>query len=226
MDEAETLCKRMGIMVNGEFVCLGKANQIKDKYGYGYEAEVRIKPMTEKQHEEIFVMHNFDKNLLVNEENIEEILESLGKSNFFEELKEGRLGERIKREMTLHGNIPITSLLNWIFFVENVLKFIEKGRKYFEEIILSEHIENNFLFKMKKENSDKSIGFFFGLFEEGKDQCFVTEYSIQQTSLEQIFNKFAENQGKTDKELKEKEFVNDEKKNIIIDDILISKLTK
>ena len=226
MDEAETLCKRMGIMVNGEFVCLGKANQIKDKYGYGYEAEVRIRPMTEEQHDEIFVMHNFDKNLLVNEENIEEILESLGKSNFFEELKEGRLGERIKREMTLHGNIPITSLLNWIFFVENVLKFIEKGRKYFEEIILSEHIENNFLFKMKKENSDKSIGFFFGLFEEGKDQCFVTEYSIQQTSLEQIFNKFAENQGKTDKELKEKEFVNDEKKNIIIDDILISKLTK
>ena len=29
MDEAETLCKRMGYMVNGEFVCLGKANQIK-----------------------------------------------------------------------------------------------------------------------------------------------------------------------------------------------------
>ena len=37
MDEAETLCKRMGIMVNGEFVCLGKADEIKNKYGYGYE---------------------------------------------------------------------------------------------------------------------------------------------------------------------------------------------
>ena len=36
-NEAETLCKRMAIMVNGEFVCLGKANEIKDKYGYGYE---------------------------------------------------------------------------------------------------------------------------------------------------------------------------------------------
>jgi ABC-type multidrug transport system ATPase subunit len=32
MDEAETLYKRMGIMINGEFVCLGKASQIKDKY--------------------------------------------------------------------------------------------------------------------------------------------------------------------------------------------------
>ena len=37
MEEAETLCKRMAIMVNGEFVWLGKADEIKDKYGYGYE---------------------------------------------------------------------------------------------------------------------------------------------------------------------------------------------
>ena len=43
MDEAETLCRRMGIMVNGEFVCMGKASQIKDKYGYGYEIDIRIK---------------------------------------------------------------------------------------------------------------------------------------------------------------------------------------
>ena len=226
MDEAETLCKRMGIMVNGEFVCLGKANQIKNKYGFGYEADVRIKPMTEKQQNEIFIMHNFDKTLLVKEDNLEEILESLGKTNFLDELKEGRLGERIKREMDLHGNVPITKFLNWIFFVENAIKFIQKGKNYFEEIILSEHIENNFLFKMKKENNDKSIGFFFGLFDENKDNCFVTEYSIQQTSLEQIFNKFAQNQGKTEKELGEKENIDEPKKNIIIDDILISKLVE
>ena len=30
MDEAETLCKRMGIMVNGEFVCMGTSNYIKN----------------------------------------------------------------------------------------------------------------------------------------------------------------------------------------------------
>ena len=226
MDEAETLCKRMGIMVNGEFVCLGKANQIKDKYGFGYEADVRIKPMTESQKDEIYAMHNWDKKLLVTEKNIEEILQILGKSNFYEELKEGRLGERINRELKLNGNIPINTLLNWIFFVENALKFIQTGKQYFDEIILSEHIENNFLFKMKKEHSDKSIGFFFGLFDESKEKYFVTEYSIQQTSLEQIFNKFAANQGKTKKQLEENknEDDQDQKKNIIIDDILISKL--
>ena len=47
MEEAETLCKRMAIMVSGEFVCMGKAGEIKEKYGYGFEIEVRIKPLSE-----------------------------------------------------------------------------------------------------------------------------------------------------------------------------------
>ena len=228
MDEAETLCKRMGIMVNGEFVCMGKANQIKDKYGYGYEADVRIKPMNESQKKEIYDKFNIDKNLLVSFENINSILDKMGKNNFSDELKEGRLGERIKREIELNGNVHISSLLNWIFFVENALKFIIKGKNYFDEIIVSEHIENNFLFKMKKEHSNKSIGFFFGLFEEGKESCFVTEYSIQKTSLEQIFNKFAASQGKTKEQMEENNDNNivTESKNIVVDDDLVNKLLK
>ena len=230
MDEAETLCKRMGIMVNGEFVCMGKANQIKDKYGYGYEADVRIKPMNESQKKEIYDKFNIDKNLLVSFENINSILDKMGKNNFSDELKEGRLGERIKREIELNGNVHISSLLNWIFFVENALKFIIKGKNYFDEIIVSEHIENNFLFKMKKEHSNKSIGFFFGLFEEGKESCFVTEYSIQKTSLEQIFNKFAASQGKTKGQMEENNDNDNnivtESKNIVVDDDLVNKLLK
>ena len=226
MDEAETLCKRMGIMVNGEFVCMGKANQIKDKYGFGYEADVRIKPMNEQQKKEIFEKYNFNKNTIVTNDNIKEILEKMNKKNYFDELKEGHLGERLMRELDLNGNTNIETLLNWIFFVENALKFIIKGKQYFDEIIISEHIENNFLFKMKKEHSDKSIGFFFGLFEESKESCFVTEYSIQKTSLEQIFNKFAANQGKTKEQVDDKQSDVEESKNIIVDDNLINRLIK
>ena len=154
-------------------------------------------------------------------------METLNKKYYLDELKEGRLGERIKREMTLNDNVPISTLLNWVFLVENALKFIETGKNYFEEIYLSEHIENNFLFKMKKENSDKTIGFFFGIYEQRKEKYFVTVYSIQQTSLEQIFNKFATNQGKNRKkdELEENVEFKEDKKNILVDGILISKLT-
>ena len=225
MDEAETLCKRMGIMVNGEFVCLGKANEIKERYGYGYEIDVRIKPLSQIDQEEILEKNNLEKNLLINKDNVESILNTLGKSYFIEELKEGRLGSRINKPLHLNNGISIGVLLNWIFFVENAIKFIQKGKDYFEEIILAEYIENNFLFKMKKGNNTKSIGFFFGLFEESKEECHVTEYSIQQTSLEQIFNKFASNQGKVNNEIEQEKLLT-ENKNIVIDDDLFSNILK
>ena len=234
MDEAETLCKRMGIMVNGEFVCLGKASQIKDKYGYGYEIDIRIKPMNEMQQSEYlnklnnydhtfpydtFVNNNgesidpsiqYNKKSKVNKGNIEDILSKLNKNNLVNELREGRLGKKIIKDIELNGSIPLTSLLNWIFFVHNAFKFIEVCKDYFEEIYLSEHIENNFLFKMKKGPNTKSIGFFFGLFEQHKEECFVTEYSIQPTSLEQIFNKFAQAQIAVQNTDKKKKKVNEE----------------
>ena len=224
MDEAETLCKRMGIMVNGEFVCLGTSQQIKDKYGYGYEADIRIKPMTQEEQKKILEEYNLIFESKVNKTNINDILTSLKRENYIDELKPGRLGERLFKSITLNGEINIGALLNWVFFVENALKFIQVGKQYFQQIMLSEHIENNFLFRLKKGNETKSIGFFFGLFEEKKDECNVTEYTIQQTSLEQIFNKFASYQGK--KVEIDKDVLKKENKGIIVDDDLLNKLIK
>ena len=220
MDEAETLCKRMGIMVNGEFVCLGKASQIKERYGYGYEIDIRIKPLSTEQQNEIIKRINkddptlasdkininfsidssiqnpikYNKKTKINKENIKDILIKLNKSNYIDELKENRLGKKIMKDIEINGSIILITLLNWIFFVENAFKFIKNAINYFDEIYLAEFIENSFLFKMKKGPKTKSIGFFFGLFEQHKEECFVTEYSIQQTSLEQIFNMFAKEQ--------------------------------
>ena len=162
----------------------------------------------------------------VNKNNIKEILVRLGKENFYDELKEGRLGERLIKNININEEVHIGAVLNWVFFVENALKFIIRGKEYFNKIVLSEHIENNFLFKLEKGKEQKSIGFFFGLFEEGKDECHVTEYSIQQTSLEQIFNAFAANQGKTGQQIDNNIKSDDEKKGLVIDDDLVNNLIK
>ena len=223
MDEAETLCRRMGIMVNGEFVCIGTANEIKEKYGYGYEADIRIKPMSHEKQRELLDDAELDYDSKVTNKNINEILEKLGKQNYNDELRPGRLGERLQKTLNINGSINIGILLNWLFFVENALKFIKVGKQYFSEIILSEHIENNFLFRLKKGNETKSIGFFFGLFDGSKEECNITEYTIQQTSLEQIFNKFASNQGVLVDDVHIDDDVN-EKKGIYIDDELLNNL--
>ena len=48
MDEAEALSTKMGIMViGGIFKCLGSSSNIKDKYGTGYELEVKVRKLTD-----------------------------------------------------------------------------------------------------------------------------------------------------------------------------------
>jgi ATP-binding cassette subfamily A (ABC1) protein 3 len=44
MEEAEALSTRLGIMVQGNFRCMGTPQHIKNKFGEGYELEVKVDP--------------------------------------------------------------------------------------------------------------------------------------------------------------------------------------
>jgi len=114
MDEAETLCKRMAIMVNGEFVCLGKANEIKNKYGYGYELNLRIKPMTEEQENELyFSKYNIDSKIIVKKDDIQNILNQIDKENFINEFRKGRLGEKLLNDIEKSNGVSIRHIINF-----------------------------------------------------------------------------------------------------------------
>ncbi|KAF5400786.1 hypothetical protein PHET_05572 [Paragonimus heterotremus] len=47
MEECEALCDRLGIMVNGQFRCLGSVQQLKNRFGNGYTVELRISELPE-----------------------------------------------------------------------------------------------------------------------------------------------------------------------------------
>ena len=203
MDEAETLCKRIGIMVNGEFVCLGTCNYVKETYGYGYDIDIRIKPMEQNELYTTIKGLNLKRNHKIRTlEEVQDILTKIGKAHFYKYISEQGIGRKIYHEVTVNGDINIQALINWTRYLKCSMKMMKVVLPHFNEVILSEFIENNFLFKVKKSPDSKSIGFLFSLLEKEKDECEITEYSIQQTSLEQIFNKFAENQGKTEEDIK------------------------
>ena len=222
MDEAETLCRRMGIMVNGEFVCLGTSNYIKETYGYGYEIDIRIKPLEQEKLNLILDELGMKRNHKIKTmDEVKEILSKIKKEHFCKYIEKEGIGRKIYHEITAHGDINLQAVINWTRYVTCAMKMIKVVLPHFKEVILSEFIENNFLFKIKKESNSKSIGFLFTILEKEKEKCEITEYSIQQTSLEQIFNKFAENQGKTEEDIKNSEkVVND----ININDKLVNDL--
>ena len=50
MEECDTLCTRLAIMVNGRFMCLGSPQYLKGKFGEGFHLVVRLKQNRELKH--------------------------------------------------------------------------------------------------------------------------------------------------------------------------------
>lgn len=63
MEEAEALCTKMGIMVDGQFKCFGSSQHIKDKYGTGYELEIKIRTLSEQESEEYARVKNLPQKI-------------------------------------------------------------------------------------------------------------------------------------------------------------------
>ena len=146
MDEAETLCRRMGIMVNGEFVCLGTSNYIKETYGYGYEIDIRIKPMEQSKLNSITEKLNLKKNYKIKTlDEVKIILKKINKENFSKYLEKEGIGRKIYHEVVVNGDINLQTLINWTRYVTCAMKMIKVVLPHFNEIILSEFIENNFI---------------------------------------------------------------------------------
>jgi ATP-binding cassette, subfamily A (ABC1), member 3 len=62
MEEAEALSTKMGIMVTGGvFKCFGSAQHIKNKFGTGYEIEIKIKKVNEQEINEVIAQFGLEK---------------------------------------------------------------------------------------------------------------------------------------------------------------------
>lgn len=44
MEECEALCNRLVIMVRGELVCIGPSQELKQRFGAGYDIHIKLNP--------------------------------------------------------------------------------------------------------------------------------------------------------------------------------------
>ena len=80
-------------------------------------------------------------------------------------------------------------LIRWIFSETKGAEIIQELEMIFSTLQIIEHHGNNYKFKVSKDGH--SIGYLFGYMEDIKTKFDVIEYSVSQTTLEQIFNNFA-----------------------------------
>ena len=200
MEEAETLCERIGILVDGQFKCLSTSDEIKEKYGYGYEINLKIKTPNIKDIYRLYniKIENKNKTKNVDLKYLEEFLKKYGLEKYQCQIKKELLGGKILEELQLKGYISYDKIFLWIYYLNNVLGMIKIIMNYFNEIFCVDYGDNNFIFKIKrtKIEGEKSIGFLFGLIEDNRIKYNIGQYFLQYTSLEQVFNKFAKENNK------------------------------
>lgn len=76
MEEAEALSTRLGIMVNGNFKCIGTPQHIKSKFGKGFEIEVKVKNIKRDEIEKLKNDLKITK-VTINKSELEELLATL-----------------------------------------------------------------------------------------------------------------------------------------------------
>lgn len=180
MEEAEALSTKMGIMVKGGvFRCFGSSQHIKNKYGTGYEIEIKVRKIANEALVEMASTYNMGKteSLTLNEL-IQKMTDFKLYPKLIAEVRMGGLGEDLVKESLeqANGMVSIWNFLLWLYIEQAGMTIVEQLVDQFESVEILEHY--NDYFKLRVPRGDKSIGFVFGMIEGRKEEFKISEYSV------------------------------------------------
>ncbi|KAL4492594.1 hypothetical protein ABPG72_007707 [Tetrahymena utriculariae] len=190
MEEAEALSTRVAIQVDGVLQCLGTIQEIKHKFGKGYEVEVKIHKPTVQEITELAQRGGIQSlNIRIGPQDLMNVLQRLGCTELFSTIAENQTGHILYKEMNSPNGLSIELLMEYVY-IENlgnkIMSFINGTFGNFDII---EHLSDFYRFRI---DTHISIGKIFGEFEKNKAALKISEYSLKQATIEQIFNMFAE----------------------------------
>ena len=201
MEECEALCNRIGILVSGRLQCLGSIQHLKARYGQGYTIDLNL---TLPLEQELYDMQR-------------EIMASLA-SQFQQTVLSANVlndamiqylcgADRARYEMirTCEGSawifaqflqvengIPLDVFSSW-WIQENQAGYVEHFfATSFQSAQLVERHGSHFTYEISK--FEIRLSDLFDVLEKSNEQLRITEYSVSDTTLEQIFNRFASQQ--------------------------------
>lgn len=191
MEEAEALCDRMTIMVKGRLKCIGSSTHIKNKFGEGYELEIKVEiPNKSEINDYCHALENLIGTGDITFENLDKSLEALGCMHLKPYIVPVGHGSLIYSTITSDKKITKQAFSSWCLIEKHGKDFKDWLESEFKESEVIEHYNLMFKFKLKRENV-RSIGYLFSALEKNKIPMKISDYSISMTSLEQIFNSFA-----------------------------------
>jgi len=187
MEEAEYLSTKMAIMIGGEFNCIGTAQQLKDRYGKGFEVQISLPHPKCEEEEKCLSSLGIASTAKMNLEEVKQVFRKINRPELEEELKLKGNAAHIDEELKRRGEINARVVANFIILEEQFMNIAKLLAEEFGEVKVPEHIGNFFKFKINKSKPTHTIGFLFGMLQDIVTEYNITQYAASQTSLNQIF---------------------------------------
>eukprot|EP01031_Cornospumella_fuschlensis_P022275 gene22275-27238_t len=249
MEEAEALCSRIGVMVNGQLQCLGSAQHLKHRFGQGFELTLKLlTPPEEAVHQLLCQLRDArlltrtgqEKHQSATSPMVDTDIEQKGRDmTEWEHYKLSKaslpavaqhLGN-VSRVSPTQDDVHTTVLLESLFKVEtdqmpasaqsaqvvgsaSALQFAEfwlledryddlvrfLNTAFADRAVLIErNSSQTSKYRIQRvEGAHNDLADIFAKFEANKASLSIHEYSVGQTTLEQIFNQFAAKQHNPD----------------------------
>ena len=113
MEEAEALATKMGIMVSGNLECIGTSQHIKNKFGGGYEIEVKLEPPVKAEIDAVIQRLEPGYQGTIDQSSVGAVLQSLHAAELLHEIREDGTGSAIFTELN-KGKISADLLVEWV----------------------------------------------------------------------------------------------------------------
>ncbi|XP_034472561.1 ATP-binding cassette sub-family A member 3 isoform X2 [Drosophila innubila] len=216
MEECEALCTRLAIMVNGEFKCIGSTQHLKNKFSKGLVLKIKVRrnkdglrvsqvsgsryrtqnseesvpstPLPYQTTSNVSLRRSLESIKMPHSNGISEdqMVTPVADRDSIDETAGRRSTVNFRRSS---DEIPGSSGQKTDDNIETVKKFVQQK---FPQAILQEEYQGMLTFYIPLNGIKWSK--IFGLMEQSRYELNVEDYSISQTTLEEIFLDFAKHQ--------------------------------
>ncbi|KAF1787671.1 P-loop containing nucleoside triphosphate hydrolase [Phytophthora cactorum] len=197
MEECEALCSRVGIMVGGRLRCLGSVQHLKSRFGDGLVFDVKL-DMPSADELEYLVQHIFGSGSeFVTPVELEDKCHAFGNADLAERVTASHpTGYSLAAAMERDGFIRAEAFCSWCVEETRFDELSDYLVRAFGagQVVVMERQNDFARFKVRSSNNEVKLSKMFALVEDVKAKMHIREYSVSQTTLEQIFNSFASQQ--------------------------------
>ncbi|RHY39642.1 hypothetical protein DYB38_003206 [Aphanomyces astaci] len=202
MEECEALCTRVGIMVGGRLRCLGSVQHLKSRFGDGFMVHAKVELAPPDAVASFFDLavkvHCATPSLTwdITHADAVKLCTALGAPERADWLTpKHATGYALEAVWESKGKLPVGTFCAWWVGESRFHDLQAFLTSTFVKVTLLERQNEHSRFKLHENGTTPlRLSTVFAKMEQHKAALFMTEYSVSQTTLEQIFNSFAKQQ--------------------------------